>query len=152
MKHLSSFLLLAFVCTMFASCDDEPDPAEREHDSNLIGEWIEYGGKFKYIADYYYFYSDGTCLHGNYEWDIDCVDEDDEYEWYTVDNKYLYIDGVKYKYSCDGTSLEIGKKLIPKDKKHYNYKQKHYNYEQKTIDVFSTAISCSSYAFLQQRQ
>ena len=25
---------------MFASCDDEPDPAEREHDSNLIGEWI----------------------------------------------------------------------------------------------------------------
>ena len=25
MKHLSSFLLLAFVCTMFASCDDEPN-------------------------------------------------------------------------------------------------------------------------------
>ena len=110
MKHLSSILLLAFVCTMFASCDDEPDPAEREHDSNLIGEWIEYGGKFKYIADYYYFYSDSTCLHGNYEWDIDCVDEDDEYEWYTVDNKYLYIDGVKYKYSYDGTTLEFDKK------------------------------------------
>ena len=125
---------------MFASCDDEPDPAEREHDSNLIGEWIEYGGKFKYIADYYYFYSDGTCLHGNYERDIDCVDEDDEYEWYTVDNKYLYIDGVTTE-----PRWNLTKKLIPKDKKHYNY-------EQKTINVFSTAISCSSYAFLQQRQ
>ena len=110
MKHLSSILLLAFVCTMFASCDDEPDPAEREHDSNLIGEWIEYGGKYKHIADYYFFYSDGTCLHGTYDRDIDWVDEDDEYEWYTVDNKYLYIDGAKYKYSCDGTTLEFDKK------------------------------------------
>lgn len=46
--------MLAFVCTMFASCDDEPDSAEREHDSSLFGEWIEYGGKYKHIADYYF--------------------------------------------------------------------------------------------------
>lgn len=109
-KFLSALLLIVSTNALLTSCGDEPDSAEREYDSNLIGEWIEYGGKFKYIADYYYFYSDGTCLHGNYEWDIDCVDEDDEYEWYTVDNKYLYIDGVKYKYSYDGTTLEFDKK------------------------------------------
>jgi len=26
------------------------------------------------------------------------------------DNQYLYIDGAKYQYSCDGSSLHIGNK------------------------------------------
>ena len=107
-KFLSTLLLIVSINALLTSCGDEPDPAEREHDSNLIGEWIEYGGKFKYIADYYYFYSDGTCLHGNYERDIDWVDEDDEYEWYTVDNKYLYIDGEVYQ-------LDRGQ-IVPEEK------------------------------------
>lgn len=86
-KFLSTLLLIVSINALLTSCDDEPDPAEREHDSSLFGEWIEYGGKYKHIADYYFFYSDGTCLHGTYDRDIDWVDEDDEYEWYTVDNK-----------------------------------------------------------------
>ena len=36
--------------------------------------------------------------------------KDDDIKWYTVDDKYLYIDGTKYAYSCDGSSLRIGNK------------------------------------------
>ena len=64
----------------------------------------------KYVHDYYSFYSDGTGIHGSYESDIDWVNEDDDIKWYTVDNEYLYINGAKYVYSCDGSSLRIGNK------------------------------------------
>lgn len=63
---------------------------------------------WKNVHDYYSFYSDGTGIHGSYESDIDGVNEDDNINWYTVDNNYLYINGVKFAYSCDGSSLRIG--------------------------------------------
>lgn len=53
-KFLSTLLLIVSINALLTSCDDEPDPAEREHDSSLFGEWIEYGGKYKHIADYYF--------------------------------------------------------------------------------------------------
>lgn len=77
----------------------------REYHSSLFGEWIEEDGG--YVYDYYSFYSDGTGIHGSYEWDIDWVNEDEDIEWYTVDKEYLYIDGTRYRYWCDGSTLEI---------------------------------------------
>ena len=98
----------------FASCDkddDEPQGngesmADKEHDASLYGEWIDDNGN-TYVYDYYCFYSDGTGIHGSYEIDIDFVNEDEDITWYTVDDKYLYIDGTRHEYSCDGTSLTI---------------------------------------------
>ena len=85
--------LFAIVGALFTGCssDDDEDLSTKEH-------------------DYYSFYSDGTGIHGSYESDIDWVNEDDDIKWYTVDDKYLYIDGTKYAYSCDGSSLRIGNK------------------------------------------
>ena len=37
-KFISTLLLTATMSTFLSSCGDEPDSAEREHDSNLIGE------------------------------------------------------------------------------------------------------------------
>ncbi len=85
--------------------EDGSDSGNREHHSSLLGEWIEEDGG--YVYDYYSFYSDGTGIHGSYEWDIDWVNEDEDIEWYTVDKKYLYINGARYRYWCDGSTLEI---------------------------------------------
>ena len=97
----------------FVSCssddNDENYPSNKEHDLSLYGEWVANDGK-KYVHDYYSFYSDGTGIHGSYESDIDWVNEEDDITWYTVDNKYLYIDGIKHQYSCDGSTLHIGNK------------------------------------------
>lgn len=81
----------------------------KEYDASLYGEWVANDGK-KYVHDYYSFNSDGTGIHGSYESDIDWVNEEDDIKWYTVDNEYLYINGAKYYYSCDGSTLRIGNK------------------------------------------
>lgn len=110
-------LSLSLMMTLFTSCDTiEKDNVKKEYDATLFGEWIRYNDGNKYIHDYYCFYSDGTGIHGSYEIEIDWVNEDDDITWYTVDKKYIYIDGRKHKYSCDGTSLSI-------DNKEYEEKQ-----------------------------
>lgn len=110
MKKLN-FLALVLVAVLtsinLSSCnDDDEDVKDKELDGTLYGEWVENSGN-RYVFDYYCFYSDGTGIHGSWESDIDWVNEDDDIKWYTVDKKYLYIDGSKYEYSCDGSSLEI---------------------------------------------
>lgn len=112
MRNLN-FLALVFVAILaginLSSCnndDEKEDMKNKELDSTLYGEWVENSGN-RYVFDYYRFYSDGTGIHGSWESDIDWVNEDDNIEWYTVDRKYLYIDGSKYEYYCDGSSLEI---------------------------------------------
>ena len=35
------------------------------------------------------------------------VDEDEHFNWYTVNDEYVYINGYKHKYSCNGTSLSL---------------------------------------------
>lgn len=107
----SLMFVLAIIGTMLVSCssDDDENSSTKEHDASLYGEWVANDGK-KYVHDYYSFYSDGTGIHGSYESDIDWVNEEDDIKWYTVDKKYLYIDGRKYQYSCDGSSLHIGNK------------------------------------------
>ncbi|MCD8290909.1 MAG: hypothetical protein LUC91_05345 [Prevotella sp.] len=101
-------MALAIVLPLvFTSCsDDDDDYASKEHDTSICSEWIENSSN-RYIFDYYRFYKDGTGIHGSYESDIDWIDEDDDITWYTEDNKYLYIDGAKYEYWCDGSSLEL---------------------------------------------
>ena len=96
----SLMFVLAIIGTMLVSCssDDDEDSSTKEHDASLYGEWVANDGK-KYVHDYYSFYSDGTGIHGSYESDIDWVNEEDDIKWYTVDKKYLYIDGRKYQYS-----------------------------------------------------
>ncbi len=90
--------------------DDDNEPGggngNGEHDGCLTGEWISYTGASD-LYQYFYFDSDGTGIEGWYESNIDGVDEDNEFSWYTVDDKYLYIDGTKYDYWCDGSELEI---------------------------------------------
>lgn len=105
-------LMFTFIGALLVSCssDDDDSWSTKDHDGTLYGEWIAYNDGKKHVHDYYYFYSDGTGIHGSYESDIDLVNEDDDIKWYTVDNKYLYIDGKKYSYSCDGSSLCIGNK------------------------------------------
>lgn len=115
MKKLKMFTFLLFVTiisAVFMGCskDDEEEDGNKQHDATLFGEWIANDGK-KYVHDYYSFYSDGTGIHGSYESDIDLVNEDDDIKWYTVDNKYLYINGAKYSYSCDGSQLHMAGKV-----------------------------------------
>lgn len=99
--------IVTFVGINFSACSNENDiPSNAEHDGTLYGEWIETTGG-RYVKDYYYFSSDGTGIHGSYELDIDWINEDDDINWYTVDGKFLYINGQKNEYRCDGTSLEI---------------------------------------------
>lgn len=106
-----SFLAVLFVGFALISCSNDDDsPSNKEHDGTLYGEWVQTNDGKKYVHDYYSFYSDGTGWHGSYESDIDWVNEDEEIKWYTVDKKYLYINGTKYQYSCDGSSLRIGNK------------------------------------------
>ena len=110
LKLFSFLFIVTIIGALFVSCssDDEDDSlSNKEHDASLCGEWVANDGK-KYVHDYYSFYSDGTGIHGSYESDIDWVNEDDDIKWYTVDDKYLYIDGTKYTYFCDGSSLQIG--------------------------------------------
>lgn len=104
-------LLFTFMSALLVSCssDDDDSSSNKEHDATLFGEWVANDGK-KYVHDYYYFYSDGTGIHGSYESDIDLVNEDDDIKWYTVNNEYLYINGTKHNYSCDGSTLHIGNK------------------------------------------
>ncbi len=99
---LSSLFAAAF-CT---SCSDDEDSGNRDHDGTLFGEWVEMSGN-TYVFGYLCFYSDGTGISGSYESDIDWINEDDDIKWYTVDDKYLYIDGARYEYWCDGSSLEM---------------------------------------------
>ena len=122
-------LLLAVMFSVgFVSCDKDDDEEDegregkgslnKEHDATLYGEWVEDSDN-RYVFDYYCFYSDGTGIHGSYESDIDYVNEDEDIEWYTEGKKYLYIDGAKYEYDCDGSSLEI----VIKGKRRYYYEK-----------------------------
>ncbi|MGN0232310.1 MAG: hypothetical protein ACI4A8_08905, partial [Muribaculaceae bacterium] len=95
-----------FMSVNLSSCSDDEDEGDKDYDATLYGEWVENDGN-KYVHDYYCFYPDGTGIHGSWESDIDWINEDDDIKWYTVDDKYLYIDGYKYEYSCDGSSLVI---------------------------------------------
>lgn len=99
------FVFIAMAAISFVSCDNE-ESLNKEYDGTLFGEWVEDSSN-RYVFDYYYFSSDGTGIHGSYESDIDWVNEDDDINWYTVNDEYLYIDGTKYEYSCDGSTLEI---------------------------------------------
>ena len=104
---LAMFVIASGATFTACSSDDDDEPSNKKYDSSVLGEWVETNGKYSTIADYYYFYSDGTVKHGTYEWKIDWVNEDDDYKWFTIDKKYLYIDGTKYEYSCDGSTLEL---------------------------------------------
>ena len=106
LRILAVMLVAVFMCINLSSCSDDEDEGDKDLDATLYGEWVENDGN-KYVHDYYCFYSDGTGIHGSWESDIDWVNEDDDIKWYTVDDKYLYIDGGKHEYSCDGSSLVI---------------------------------------------
>ena len=111
LKYFAMALLVA-VSAGFVSCSDdddeiELDAANKEHDSSLCREWVENDGS--YVWDYYYFYSDGTGIEGSYEPDIDWVNEDYDITWYTENDEYIYIDGGRYRYWCDGATFDIEK-------------------------------------------
>ncbi len=114
------FFMISILClgmsTVLSACSDDEDTSNKEYDGTLYGEWIEDSDN-RYVFDYYCFYSDGTGMHGSYESDIDWINEDDEIRWYTINREYLYIDGAKYEYSCDGSTLEI--KMNGKTKRYY---------------------------------
>lgn len=100
-------LCISFALTSCGGDDDEPDGSGMDHDGCLEGEWVSYTGKSD-LYEYLYFDSDdGTGIEGWYESDIDYVDEDNDFTWYTVDDEYLYIDGSRYEYWCDGSELEL---------------------------------------------
>lgn len=104
-------MMIICMMAMLASCDlDDDSSLNKEYDATLYGEWVRYNDGKRYIHDYYYFSSDGTGIHGSYESDIDLINEEDDITWYTIDDKYLYIDGRKQQYWCDGTTLSIGNK------------------------------------------
>ena len=107
LRFLGMFLFTIALCANFSSCSDDDDEISnknKELDATLYGEWLEDSDN-QYIFDYYNFYSDGTGIHGSYEVDIDWVNEDEDFTWYTVNDEYVYINGYKHKYSCDGSSL-----------------------------------------------
>jgi len=107
----SAFVMIFYMMAMLASCGlDDDSSLNKEHDATLYGDWVRYNDGKKYVHDYYNFYSDGTGIHGSYESDIDWINEEDDITWYTIDDKYLYIDGRKKQYWCDGTTLSIGNK------------------------------------------
>lgn len=106
LNYLALLLVAVLSAVSFSSCSDDDDVDDKELDGCLFGEWVEMGGN-RYVHDYYCFYSDGTGTHGSWESDIDWVNEDDDIKWYTVDDEYLYINGARYEYSCDGSILEI---------------------------------------------
>ena len=100
------FTLMALCGCLFAACSsDDDDDANKQHDGTLYGEWLGTSGY--YYKDYYYFSSDGTGEHGSYDVSIDESSVDEDFKWYTVNGKYLFINGTKYEYSCDGSSLTI---------------------------------------------
>ena len=113
--YLIPILCLCMLTVLFA-CNDDEDTSNKEYDGTLYGEWIEDSDN-RYVFDYYCFYSDGTGIHGSYESNIDWINEDDEIRWHTRNREYLYIDGAKYEYSCDGSTLEI--KMKGKTKRYY---------------------------------
>lgn len=107
-----SLILTYTVVALVTGCGllDDDSMNNKEYDATLYGEWVAFNDGKRYVHDYYSFYSDGTGIHGSYESDIDWINEEDDITWYTVDDSYLYIDGRKYNYSCDGSSLSIGNK------------------------------------------
>ena len=105
-KQIGFLMLTLLTCVCITACDSDGDePSDKEHDATLYGEWIENDGN-TYVHGYLCFHRDGTGITGTWESDIDWVNEDDDLVWYTVGGKYLYMNGAKYEYSCDGTRLE----------------------------------------------
>lgn len=113
LSHVSLlFVALIMSVTLTACGDDDDDLSFTEHDGTLYGEWVEVGPR--YYCDYYDFRSDGTGYHGQWDVDLEWVNDEEEIKWYTVDDKYIYIDGRKYEYFCDGSVLEFrGKTYYP---------------------------------------
>jgi len=108
LKNTLLFILVIMTLPFIASCsDDDKIPSDAEHDGTLFGEWVASDGK--YIHAYYYFYNDGTGISGTYESDIDLINEDDDIIWYTENNEYIYINGLKCAYSCDGSVLRLNR-------------------------------------------
>lgn len=109
LRYIGIAIFAVVMCVNFAACssDDDEEEALKEHDPTLYDEWIE--NSSKYIVDYYCFYKNGTGSHGSYEPGIDWVTADDDFTWYTVNNKYIYINGHQHEYSCDGSTFEIVK-------------------------------------------
>lgn len=107
------FAAVAISASLTACGDDDDDNepgtenGQQDHDGCLEGEWISYSGASDLYKYLYFDSDDGTGIEGWYESYIDSVDEDTDFTWYTVDDKYLFIDGVKYTYWCDGTELEL---------------------------------------------
>ncbi len=120
MKYCKLYALLigAMFCGLSCSKTSDVDYRTMEHDSSLFEEWIEMDGK-TYVHGYKHFYSDGTGISGTWESEIDWVNEDEDFVWYTVDDKYLFIDGSRYKYSCANDILEI---KYPKKTRRYRVK------------------------------
>lgn len=94
-------IMTVILTVSFAACSNDGEPDDKGYDYNLWGEWIEMDGK-SYVHGYMYFASDGTGIRGSWESDIDWVNENDEFNWYTVNNQYLYLNKRKYKYDWDG--------------------------------------------------
>jgi len=120
MKYFMLYALLigAMFCGLSCSKTSDVDYRTMEHDASLFDEWIEMDGKM-YVHGYKHFYNDGTGISGTWESDIDWVNEDEDFVWYTVDDKYLFIDGSRYKYSCVNDILEIE---YPKKTRRYRVK------------------------------
>lgn len=101
-------ILTAIASILICSCGKDDDfPPGAEHDGTLLDEWVATDGT--YVHDYYHFYEDGTGIHGSYESDIDWINEDDDITWYTENDEYIYINGRKCEYSCDGSVLHLTK-------------------------------------------
>lgn len=106
MKSMFKYVTFMLLAVAFCACGDDDDPENRDHDGCLYDGWAcQTSG---YWADYYRFWSDGTGEHGTWDLDDQSVwDIDEEFTWYTVDDEYLFIDGKKYRYWCDGSTLDI---------------------------------------------
>mgnify|MGYP004545211693 CR=1 FL=1 len=110
-------VLVLCIVSLISCTKKYVDYRAMDHDAALFDEWIEQDGK-AYVHGYICFYSDGTGIAGSWESDIDWVNEED-FTWYTVNDKYLYIDGRRYKYSRANDILEIE---YPKKTRRYRVK------------------------------
>lgn len=100
-----AFAILATICILLQSCSKDDESSVKEYDGTLYGEWIGTSGY--YYRDYIYFGASGDGTKGSWDVDLDWAEDEEDFKWYTKDDKTLYIDGRAYKYWCDGSELEI---------------------------------------------
>ena len=104
MRSYFMFLLSAVLSITMTACNED-EPKNKDHDSKLCYEWVELASDD--MGDFYRFSSDGTGMYGIYNSADDRVIEVYNFVWYSEDDIYVYINGIKCFYSCSGTSLEI---------------------------------------------